>query len=380
AILRVETKASAEAASAEVTALNNIGAAYSFLGEKQEALGYYNQALTIARAIKDPSVEGSVLNNIAGVYQDLEDNPKALDYYSQALTIFQNTGRRTEESTALSNLGLVWNALGDKEKALASYNQALKVTQDLGAGNSITAAVILDGLGGLYASLGERGKALEYWGRALPLARKVADYRGEAVILANSAWVKREMGIYPEALMEIEAALKILDSLRTKVTGPELRASYFSTVHDYYDFYIDLLMELHSLHPTDGYDAMALTASERARARSLLELLMEAGAGIRQGVDTNLLDEERSVQQSLDAKAQRLTKMLSGQHTEEQVTAAKRELDDLTLRYRNVETQIRNSSPRYAALTQPSALTVGEIQQQLDPDTVLMEYSLVPYE
>src|SRR5262249_47075469 len=38
--------------------------------------------------------------------------------------------------------------------------------------------------------------------------------------------------------------------------------------------------------------------------------------------------------------------------------------------------QIRLKSPRYAALTQPSPLSLKEIQQLLDPDTILLEYSL----
>ncbi len=42
-----------------------------------------------------------------------------------------------------------------------------------------------------------------------------------------------------------------------------------------------------------------------------------------------------------------------------------------------VETEIRQKSPRYAALTQPVPLSLGEIQSEvLDSDTLLLEYSL----
>jgi CHAT domain-containing protein len=41
-----------------------------------------------------------------------------------------------------------------------------------------------------------------------------------------------------------------------------------------------------------------------------------------------------------------------------------------------VEAQIRATSPRYAALTQPQPLSAREIQQLLDEDSVLLEYSL----
>lgn len=71
-------------------------------------------------------------------------------------------------------------------------------------------------------------------------------------------------------------------------------------MQNYYEFYVDLLMQLHKQQPSQGYDALALQASERARARSLLELLAEANADIRQGVEPKLLAQERNLQQQLD--------------------------------------------------------------------------------
>src|SRR5207249_3971264 len=45
--------------------------------------------------------------------------------------------------------------------------------------------------------------------------------------------------------------------------------------------------------------------------------------------------------------------------------------------YRDVEAQIRATSPRYAALTQPQPLRLREIQEQvLDAGTLLLEYAL----
>src|SRR6185437_8772427 len=55
----------------------------------------------------------------------------------------------------------------------------------------------------------------------------------------------------------------------------------------------------------------------------------------------------------------------------------KKEISDLEDQHRQLELEIRKSSPEYAAVTQPQPLTFKEIQQQvLDPDTLLLEYSL----
>ena len=122
---------------------------------------------------------------------------------------------------------------------------------------------------------------------------------------------------------------------------------------------------------------MALEVSERARARSLLELLTESRADLRQGVDSSLLERERSLQQLLNAKAAAQFALLNRKHTPAQAEAVAKEIASITTEYEELRAQIRARSPRYAALTQPQPLSLAEIQQQvLDPDTLLLEYSL----
>ena len=136
-------------------------------------------------------------------------------------------------------------------------------------------------------------------------------------------------------------------------------------------------MQMHSREPAKGHDAAALQASERARARSLLESLAEARADIRRGADPKLLAQERSLQQRLNAKAEEALKLSANGADEARLAARRREMDALTVELQQVQTQIRQTSPRYAALTQPQPLTLAEIQRQaLDADTLLLEYSL----
>jgi hypothetical protein len=81
------------------------------------------------------------------------------------------------------------------------------------------------------------------------------------------------------------------------------RATYFAARQSALETYIDVLMRQHAASPTERFDVLALEASERARARSLIELLTEAGGGIRQGVDVRLLDRERALAKELNTKA-----------------------------------------------------------------------------
>src|SRR5262249_48691377 len=170
----------------------------------------------------------------------------------------------------------------------------------------------------------------------------------------------------------IEECLKIVESLRSDIYNQESRASYFASARAYNEFLIDLLMRLDRANPGQGYDALAVEASERARARGLLELLTEAGAAIRHGVDAALLEEERALARRLNAKAQQLTQ----RNSPEQAAALNREIGQLENDYEQAQAAIRRASPRYAALTSPQPLKFSEIQRQLDEETLFLEYAL----
>jgi CHAT domain-containing protein/Tfp pilus assembly protein PilF len=359
----------------EAGTLSNLGLVYSSLGERQKALDYYNQALPLRRAVGDREGEAITLNNIGAVYYALGERQRALEYVNQALPILRAVGDRRGESSTLTNLGIVYDSLGEKQKALDYYSQALPLTQAVG--DRRREATTLANLGLVYDSLGERQKALDYYNQALPLSQAVGDRSGEATVLLGIARAETAQGKLLDARSKIESALNIIESLRTKVVSPELRSSYFATAQDYYEFSISLLMQLHKLQPDRGYDRAALQTAERARARSLLDGLVEARLEIRSGADPTLAERERALRQLLNAKTVRQMRLLNGKHTDKQSAAVADEIKALTAQYQNVEAEIRAKSPRYAALTQPQPLKAEEIQQQvLDDQTLLLEYFL----
>ncbi len=361
----------------EATTLNNLGLVYSSLGEKQQALEFYNQALPLSQAVEDRGGEAATLNNIGRVYDSLGEKQKALEFYNQALPLSQAVGDRGGEATTLNNIGYVYNDLEEKQKALEFFNQALPLLRAVG--NRGMEATTLNNLGAVYDDLGEKDKALEFYNQGLSLSRAVGNREGEATTLNNVAFLQRSQGNLKEALTLQDSAITIVENLRTKIGSQELRASYFAEVQKigYYEFYIDLLMQLHQQNPNQGYDALALHASERSRARSLIELLTEANANIRQGVDPKLLEQERTLQQQLNALEHRKYELLSTQYTQKEVDDIKQKIDTVLTQLNQLEAQIRVTSPRYADLKYPEPLNLQQIQQQvLDDNTLLLEYSL----
>jgi CHAT domain-containing protein/tetratricopeptide (TPR) repeat protein len=398
----------------ETNALIGLGQIHGYTGENQQALDYLNQGLRISRGINDRRGEAFALLSIGKIQIDLGEHEKALDDFANALDLFRAVAERMGEANTLLNLGALETSLGAKSKALDFYNQSLSIWRAMGDSygeaysllglgklhgesdenqkaldqyNQALAlfrkvkhprgeALALNGLGLLYASSEESRKALGCYHEALPIWRDLGDRSSEAATMANLARVERDTGDLDESRRHIEAALAITETLRIKIASQQLRASYFGSTQRYHELYIDLLMRLHRLRPSEGHDGSAFGASERARARGLLEMLAEARADISEGIDASLLERERSLQKRINAGAEYQYRLLNGRHTREQIVAAKRELDSLINESRQVEAEARKTSPRYAELKYPQPLGLPEIQRMLDSETMLLEYSL----
>ncbi|MGF1992345.1 MAG: CHAT domain-containing protein [Nostoc sp. ZfuVER08] len=359
----------------EARTINNIGLIYLNLGQQQKAIDYFNQSLALNQEMGDKLAASTALNNIATVYSDLQQEQKALEFLQKSLVIAKSLGNKSGEARTLNNIGNIYSKIGEKQKALDYFNQSLPLFQSVE--NKLGLAANLNNIGLIYSDIGEQPKALNYYQQALSLYQKVGNRGGEALAIYNMASAERKQGNLNSALNKIKIVINIVEDLRTKINSQELRASYFATVQNYYQFYIDLLMQMHKQEPSKGYDALALQTSERARARSLLELLTEAKADIRQGVEPKLLSQERDLQKQIDVLEKRRIQLLGGNYTKAQVQTLEKENEAVLEQYQQVQIKIRATSPRYAALTQPQPLSLAQIQQQvLDENTLLLEYSL----
>jgi CHAT domain-containing protein/tetratricopeptide (TPR) repeat protein len=355
--------------------LTSLGLVYNALGEEAKALSYYEQALPIFRTIGQRNAEAIALADIGLVYRSTGDLRKALDYYQQALPLFKAARSRRREADTLNQVGIVYQQLGDAERARDAFTTALAMVE--GVGDRRVEAQSRLGIGSVHASAREFDAAFAQYDRALALWRGTADRAGEARALSAIARAKRDAGRLADARATIESALDVIESLRSTVASHSLRASYLASRYDDYEFEVDLLVEMHQREPGAGYDAAALQASERGRARSLLEMLALARAEIREGVDPVLLERQRDLQLRLNGAESRRNELLARNAKDNDVAAAKSTLDGLLTEYWGIQKQIRLKNPKYAALTQPQPIDVRAIQERaLNPDTLLLEYAL----
>ncbi|HEX9629729.1 MAG TPA: CHAT domain-containing protein, partial [Pyrinomonadaceae bacterium] len=335
---------------------------------------YDKQAMTLFEATNDKWGLAEATLDVGRIYYLLGEEQQALDYSSRALEMFRKLSMPRLAAQALKDIGLVYESLGDTARAISSYMSALQQTR---AGqDQRDQAYTLNYIGQVYDNLGQGKKALKYFYQALSLNRVAADPAGESLTLYQIARAEKGLGHFEDARLKLNASLAIIESLRNKVASQDSRAAYFASTHQYYELLVDVLMQLDARRPADGFGRAAFDVSERTRARSLLESLNEARADIRQGVEPALLEQERNLEQTIDAKAQRHGQLLANKDTAE-AQAVATQLNQLTTEYDEVKAQIKSKSPRYAALTQPQPLGLKEIQNRLlDDNSLLLEYML----
>lgn len=355
------------------TILKNRAVDYLGLGEPDRALADLRDALGRFRALGSRREEGVALYSIGNIFLDRNDLPRALREYALALDLLREAGDKRFQGFTLNHTGLARLAGGDPESALRDFDLSRELLH--ACDDQRGEAMVLTNSGAAYLARGDFAGARERLREALPRVRASADRIHEAMTLMHLARAERGLGDLDTSRALIEDALRLTESLRGSIPGVGERAAFMAKTHERYDLLIDVLMDLHRKHPNGGWDAEALHASERAKARSLIELLAGARIDLKEGIDETLLAQERSMETRLEAGRREEQRRLAGAPGPEPPPS--RALDALLTEYEDLQGRLRAVSPRFMALARPRPLALKEIRDQvLDNDTLLLEYSL----
>ncbi|MCB0171539.1 MAG: tetratricopeptide repeat protein [Anaerolineae bacterium] len=187
--------------------LSLVGNVYRDLGQVEQAIERYEQALAIDREVDDRYGEGHVLGDLGNAYSDIGQMEQAIDCYEQALHIFREFGDRHGEAVYLGNLGSTFYDLGQPGKAIEYYEQALTITRTLG--NQRDEANHLNCLGNAYSDLGQVEQAIDYYEQALNISRELGDRSDESNCLGNLGLAYSELGQVKLGVKYYEQALTI---------------------------------------------------------------------------------------------------------------------------------------------------------------------------
>jgi CHAT domain-containing protein len=386
---------------AEAASLNTLATAYSRRVDARRALDYSQQGLTIARANGNLAEQANQLAASAGIHRTLGNYTAAISLYEQARKIHHDHGSAIYEATLLNNIGSVDLDLGDTAKALEHFQQTIALSRPNRTARTVLAAA-LNNSAGVYLKLHQPAKAMPLLEEALAIYRESANRWDEASVLTNVgraralagdregataalvdalalrretgdpfgeaqtryelARVERARGNPEGARIHAAAAIELVESLRNRVSAPDLRSTLLASVGDYYELHVDVLMKL-------GRIVEARDAAERGRARVLLDVLSAAGVPLTETRDANLAAREEQLRRDLGDLSARRTSLLRVKTPPEQVADLDRRIETAWTSYQALRSRL---SPE-----DPPALDLEAVRREaLGADDLLLEYSL----
>lgn len=357
----------------EAIVLDNIGMMYAGLGDAQRALEFFEDALKLRKILKTPGGEAVTQSNLGYAQTLLGNHREALKYLEHALTLSRASSKKSFEAYTLVHTGLAYVALGEPRKALEKYEAALAIQTELN--DKRGQAMTLDKMGQAYALSGESSQALERYGQALERWLAVGDKQGQALSLYGVAQIERERDRLPAARDKIEEAINLVESLRYKMTGNQLRMTYFAGKQDFYALAIDVRMRLYDSTRAEADMEAALSASERARARNLLDLLSEARADLHKGMSPQDAEKNRRLEKEISALAQAHLQLRNLKRTDD-AAIVERRLTALLNEQETLQAKSGTTGAPSAAVRQAKTLRPREIQELLEADTLLLQYAL----
>lgn len=313
-----------EEGGAEASLLGAAGLICADMGRWPEALRHHNAAADVARAAGDKVLEAQAIGNRGNVYYQLGDLDQAYADQRRALALLDELGAGSRRAGPLADLALVLWARGEVDEAQALFEESLRL--DVAIGERRGVAVTLANLGNL--AIGEPESARRLYEQALALCRDVGYVKGEAMQLCNLGGTSMMLSRFDRAHSELSEAIRLLadgepavralahynrsaaaeamgdahSALEDAVAASDLAESVrreLMTPSHRDTFAAWLGLEVHDraigLAARAGLASLVWTLMERAKSRSLVELLGWGDLPRPAGVVQSLLDRERSL-------------------------------------------------------------------------------------
>ncbi|MCS6817492.1 MAG: tetratricopeptide repeat protein [Blastocatellia bacterium] len=200
-----------------------IGDTYLFrMGKPEQSLNAYAQALELKREVKDRKGEPEVLHQMAYAHYVMGQHEEAERLYRQVLDLARKVKNRRAEGNALNGLGNCLLARGQAPEALAMYEQALPVRKK--AKDERGVANTTYNIGRAYMALGQAERAIEYFTKALALRRELLDVRAEAETHFDLARASAQVNRLEDAVRHFQEAAQL--ARRTRRPRLEVMALY----------------------------------------------------------------------------------------------------------------------------------------------------------
>ncbi|MEL7145680.1 MAG: tetratricopeptide repeat protein, partial [Bacteroidota bacterium] len=247
----------------------DLGSTYDDMNKVEEALQYYDSALSVLAPAesKNPGLLSDLYQLLAIGYKKKNKFNKALIFYGLAEELeakYRATGTEYRLSKIYINRANVYNMQLKRRAAIGSYRQSMEVMENAGQRSSTRMILAFSNLGVTYSEIGKHDSALYYYDRASEVALQVlgSSHYYISEIQKNIAISAAELGNFQLAQKNAEDALVTMKSFygdqhtRLSTTYNTLgfvskRKKDYKSALKYYELSMDILQQNGIYHEGD---------------------------------------------------------------------------------------------------------------------------------
>ena len=344
------------------------------LGRNLKAKEYAEEALKGARRFGNRYMESSRLRKLAEIASNLKQ-------YEEANLLLEQSLKIAKRLNSPHYVGLCFYGMGTNLLNMNKPAEAVKLLEDAleyfdrGGDIFLMKRWGYLQLGRAYMRINKDVDAKKCFESSIRIAAKASDPEPQWRAHGSLGRIAEKEIQNQKAFEQYAEAIKIIESQRTKLTDPGLKALFMKDKLGIYESIIQLLYKMRQ--PPE-----ALHYLERARARVMLDMLAEKNLSSKKKEENELLIEERALRKRIEEISSEAEKVSleRSQESEEEATEPRgpevrvSELERLRSQYRAILQRIEKLNSELASLVSINPLKASEIQALLDANTALLEY------
>ena len=378
----------------------NMGLYYEKKGELSKAFEYYKKSLSKS----GNSLSGiKTLRNLANLYLKQNNFEQAENYYKQCIkkTIDLFGNEHTELATDYYYYGSFFAFIEDYEKSFEFLHKSKHIYVKNFGNKDRSVAMILNELGRVYSLSGEPDSALLYSQKALiafipdlydnnyyaevelynafpdPVLFFILDRKAEALFELynkNSSFIDLET-----SYKTFELAISISDILQTNyISSEDSKLLFSNTIKSTFSNAIKTALQLYKLTAKEEYLEKAFSISEKSKAAILYASIKGVEAMEYSGISEELQELEKNLQNKIKKNEKLIyDEKIASNPDEKKINQWEKKLFDYNKTYDSLISEFeKNNKDYYSLKYDKTTKSYHEIQEKLNPDDVLIEFTV----
>jgi len=154
----------------EGSAYMSIADIYSISDNHNNAMLYYNKAISTLRQSKDSILLAAAISNAGDEYLNHKNYDSALLYFNESTVISEKANYLVGKAYGLGNIGMVYANIGKNNLAEKNINEAIRILEE--SEDYYPICVYLISMSDIYLKKGDQAVALNYAMKSLKLAQQ----------------------------------------------------------------------------------------------------------------------------------------------------------------------------------------------------------------